>query len=527
MPDSMYELNDQFRQALLNRERAAASQMVREYGKLWQVIRVRVEELAAQYYAAAEGGVNPPASWLYEMDRLQALQNQVEGEIRKFAQYTEGAIEKGQKEAIAAAQKNAVSLIDAGLPEGVHVKFNRLPKKAFENLVGFLQDGSPLKDLLNQLPGEAGKLVADGLQTGLLLGWNPTRTANHIREALGGNLARALRIARTETLRSYREATRQTYKANNHVVKGWEWRCARNERTCAMCWAMDGSEHSFEERLNDHICGRCSMLPLMKTWQELGFNIDEVKDRQPKTGIEAFEKLSHTEQLSILGPAKFAAYKDGAFKLSDLVGERTNLRWGSMRYEKSLTEILGKEKANAYTRLALLGAARNAPGYSANDLVQVAGLGLRELTPIELAKIQEYAAHLPFSTREIVIQKEYRGINFRGEVFDKKVRSDIYHLFKRTEIEEQWKTGIDFETYFNDLKSSIADPETRIVTYKFHNERFVGFYSPNHIKSDHLGDEKLRNIYTFYSVKWNTIISGYQVSGLDAIYIPDDAVWVK
>jgi hypothetical protein len=58
-----------------------------------------------------------------------------------------------------------------------------------------------------------------------------------------------------------------------------------------------------------------------------------------------------------------------------------------MRYEKSLKEVLGEEEAKKYTRLALLGVARNAPGYSANDLIQVAGLGLRELTPQELNKV--------------------------------------------------------------------------------------------------------------------------------------------
>lgn len=90
-----------------------------------------------------------------------------------------------------------------------------------------------------------------------------------------------------------------------------------------------------------------------------------------------------------------------------------------MRYEKSLKEVLGEEKAKEYTRLALLGVARNAPGYSADDLIRLVGVGLRELTPIEITKIQEYAVHLPFSTREIIIPKEFRGINFRGEVFDK------------------------------------------------------------------------------------------------------------
>ncbi len=56
-------------------------------------------------------------------------------------------------------------------------------------------------------------------------------------------------------------------------------------------------------------------------------------------------------------PTKWSAWKDGKLTLGDLVGSRRSREWGTMRYERSLADLLGAEQAKGYTRLALLGLA--------------------------------------------------------------------------------------------------------------------------------------------------------------------------
>lgn len=358
----IYELVDKFRADLLRRERRASSTMVREYGRAWKNIQRWIDEMEVDYRRT--GGVigstpltpTEERAWFEQYNRLKTLRRQVEVELLRFAEFAEQSIVTEQRLAIEAAQAQAEKLILAGmgrLPAGMNpneatlmVGYNRLPAAAFRNLVGFLSDGTPLRDLLKELGAEGAQIVADGLMEGLTLGWGARQIAANIRAGLGENLARAMRIARTETLRPYREATHQQFNANNNIVQGWIWRSARNTRTCAMCWAMDGTEHGLDERLDDHVCGRCFQAPKCKSWKELGFDVEE-RVVEKETGIQAFERLSEEDKLKILGPAKYLAYKDGQITLKDLVGRRFSERWGSMRYEKSLKAVLG-EKAKEY-----------------------------------------------------------------------------------------------------------------------------------------------------------------------------------
>ena len=346
----LYREAEQFRRALLRREREAASELVRYYGEIWRALNQKIQALVTAYYADP----NPSQNWLYRYDRLAALRAQVEEQIRAFSRLTEDRIKAEQLYLIDQAQRHSEQLTRLGLsqaPDGFRVNFNRLAVDAITDLVGFLQTGSPLRDLLNELPGSAGQAVADGLIRGVALGLNPRAVAREIRQALGGNLVRALRIARTEQLRAYREATRRSYQANDHVIKGWIWVSARNERTCAACWAKHGSKHSLDEPMDEHPNGRCSKIPWLKTWEELGFSGIAEGSRPVESGAALFARLPAEKQIKVLGPAKYAAWKEGEFQFSDLVGQKFSKEWGWTHHERSLNDLIGVNHASKYVDL--------------------------------------------------------------------------------------------------------------------------------------------------------------------------------
>src|SRR5690606_38014624 len=120
-----------------------------------------------------------------------------------------------------AEQLTLAALGDA--PPTVRLRFTRLPSEALTDLVGTLTDGSPLRRLLDELGPDASRAARDTLVNGVILGQGPRQIAREMRQALGGNLVRALRIARTETIRPYRTATLRSYAANSDVVRGWRW----------------------------------------------------------------------------------------------------------------------------------------------------------------------------------------------------------------------------------------------------------------------------------------------------------------
>jgi SPP1 gp7 family putative phage head morphogenesis protein len=325
----IYQVTDDFRRRLLRQEREAAVEMTRAYARIWMRVKQEIDDLLAEW--ERDGGVNAGPDWVYRYNRLRKLEAQIQAELTRYTEYAEQRIETERRRAAKLGAEGALFQL------GIAGEFDRLPAGAVRQVAAaILADGSPLKILLGTLPDNGAKVVGDALIQGMALGKSVREIAGDMRVALGGNLTRALRIARTETLRAYREATRATYRKMG--VQQWEWRSARNERTCAVCWAMDGKRFSVDEPMPAHVNCRCVMLPVTDTWEALGaVGIDELTQQEP--ALERFASLRPDQQLMVLGPAKFRAYNDGVIELSDLVGWKVNPFWGKSVYERSLAEL--------------------------------------------------------------------------------------------------------------------------------------------------------------------------------------------
>ena len=244
----------------------------------------------------------------------------------------EQVITETQRAAVAAAHSEArqltqAALRDAGVTTGADVV--RLPLAAMQDLIGVLGDGSPLRGLLNRLGQQAAQDVGDALTHAVTVGRNPRRTARDIRDALGGDLNRALTIARTEQMRAYRSASLRNYQANSDILRGWQWRATPSRRTCPVCLAMDGTEHGLDDPFASHQCCRCCPVPLLRD-----------RETPPReTGAEWFANQDAATQRAMLGPGKQQLYAEGKLTLADLVGERHDPTWGKSRYQRSLREI--------------------------------------------------------------------------------------------------------------------------------------------------------------------------------------------
>lgn len=357
---AIYAAVERHRAALLRMERAAASEMVRAYGPAWRRMRARISKLVREYQAVSTPlgvagatatsalAANTPVSpaWVHEYNRLNDLMAQVEGELRKLHGAAYRSTVRSERAAIEASTRDMRELISIVGDPGISAQFNRVPVAALRDMVGTLRNGTPLRGLLDALGVEASGKIREELLTGLAMGEGPRAVARRIRGALGGDLARALRISRTEALRAYRTATNEQYKANDQIINGWRWLSAKGPRTCAACLALDGTWHPSSEVQTDHPSGRCSSIVSLR-------NRDDPSQPAPwQTGSQWLAEQSPEVQQQVLGKSGAAAYQAGAVTLEDFRGDGYSPVWGHTPRVRSLAQVVGPEEAARWADVA-------------------------------------------------------------------------------------------------------------------------------------------------------------------------------
>lgn len=346
----LQELAAQFRQSLLSQERASALRMLEAFTTIYGQLRSDLDVLLDAIEQAREDGEDVSPAWLYQEQRFRLLLEQTEREMQRFARQAQQEITRLQDVAVDQAIEQATQLIMAGFgpaPQAVVTQVSatlltRLNKGAVQELVGFLSDGSPLSTLLDRYGPASRQAVERALITGVGAGLSPRETARLFRKAVSTTLSDALRVSRTETMRAYRETNHRSYEANADIMEGWVWHANLGDpRTCLSCVAMHGTVHPLTERLDDHPNGRCAPVPRTKSWEALGF--EGIPDLRPtiESGVDWFARQSAEYQRLAMGPAKYAAFREGQVTLQDFVGRHYSSRWGSHRYERSLISIIG------------------------------------------------------------------------------------------------------------------------------------------------------------------------------------------
>jgi SPP1 gp7 family putative phage head morphogenesis protein len=318
-----------FRQQRRNRERQANLALQHAFLTARNALQAQLDGMVAWM----DANPNPPLWRVLAEARTRNLLQQADAAFTHYSREVGQTVIHEQEQTVIQAQADARHLIESSFgrpPVGVGLPFVALPQQAVSELVGTLQPTAPVRKLLDTFGPEAAQVVEDELIAGVAMGRNPRATARAISDGLGGHYDRALLISRTETLRAYRNAQQEVYKANSHLLNGWIWHASLSTRTCPACWAMHGTHHPVTETMSEHPAGRCSMIPDTKSWKELGY---DVPDNQPtiEPGVDVFNRLSAAEQQQILSPSAYKAFKAGEIELPDLVNVRTSKTWGETR----------------------------------------------------------------------------------------------------------------------------------------------------------------------------------------------------
>ena len=329
------QMSNVFRSQLLARERSAANAMVRYYGETWRRIRDQVTNLEAEVQALLDAGEDVTVGKLWRLERLQSIQQQVQDELALFVDFADPHLRAGLEHAIAAGDANARELLLAGFPPGsVSIAFDRMSREAVEALVGFAGDGTPLRNLLIQTLGPMTDQFFQSLVSGLAMGWNPRRLARTLRDDFGMGLDRALRIARTEMLRAWRTSTLAAYRKSGMVLE-WERIAAHDHRTCLACLLLDGTRYPLEREMEDHVNGRCALLPVTPSYASMGIDAPE-PDFHRELGRDWFLAQPPGLQRDMMGAGRFDLWKQGLITLDQIPHKREDPVWGDSWVPKPL-----------------------------------------------------------------------------------------------------------------------------------------------------------------------------------------------
>ena len=318
-----------YRAQLERNEDEALRRMARYWVQIEQEIQPQLDALVAEIEQLKRNGQPISPQLIYSRNRYQSMMAQIQRELDGYSQTATDLISEYQRRDFLLGLDDANAIIKAAGPDSSI--WTRVNVDAAEMVAGFAGNGAPLATLLRTDYGELGSKITDALISGVALGKGPDATARAMRDAMGFESKRWMRVARTEINRSYRLANAQQYAASGVVEK--VLRLAYKPTACFACLEMDGEECP-NGIVDDHPNGKCSSV--VKTFHG--------KMPEWQTGHEWLMEQSEADQRRIMGDGRYEMWKKDGVSPRDMVEMRDNPVWGgspSVISEKRLLKQLG------------------------------------------------------------------------------------------------------------------------------------------------------------------------------------------
>jgi hypothetical protein len=107
------------------------------------------------------------------------------------------------------------------------------------------------------------------------------------------------------------------------------------------CIALDGTLYELNEPLNEHPNGRCTMVPEVLDYADLG--LDVPRQAPPEDARDWLGRQNERVQRKILGDTRLKAWKQGEIQLNQLATVRTSKVWGDAAVIRPVKDLgLGK-----------------------------------------------------------------------------------------------------------------------------------------------------------------------------------------
>lgn len=309
---------------------ATTGRIAAAWSRAWDEMAQEWREALLELASLAENGQWPTRGQVARSVRAQAALKAASEALEHLAEVARLEVSGDLPALIVAAEQHHATLIAAQLPPG-----HRLPVVGFDaaSVAWMVERTTQQITVLHwPLTQEADAAMRSALIRGIAVGDNPrVAVADMLRRVEGvfnGGRARAENIARTEMIDSLRAAAQQKERQHLDVLKGWRWTAKLDSRVCPTCVERHGQKFALDEPgpLGHPSC-RCARTPVTRTWAELGFPGLEEPVRDAPTGMEWFYAQPGSVQRSILGPKRYAAWKNGDYPSERWSVLKPNPQW--------------------------------------------------------------------------------------------------------------------------------------------------------------------------------------------------------
>lgn len=215
-----------------------------------------------------------------------------------------------------------------------------------------LVQGAPSAEWWSRQAGDLVERFSDEVRQGVIAGETNSEIVRRIRGTRAAGYKdgvmkvtrrNAQALVRTSVQSVANAAMMMTARENDDVVKGYEAVVTFDSRTSEICiarsgltWTLDGKpighDIAFDGGPPWHFNCRTILVPLLKSWQEMGVNIRDEIPPSTRASLDGqvpedmsfnqfLEGKSKTFQNDLLGPGRAELWRDGKISLTDLLDQ--------------------------------------------------------------------------------------------------------------------------------------------------------------------------------------------------------------
>jgi SPP1 gp7 family putative phage head morphogenesis protein len=311
---------------------AQVRDLVTAWATAWSEVSLDLE-LALHHLLAAADGQCITRAMVMRTERLTRSLLVVQNRLERLTGDAGIRITADLDEIVRRADTAQAGIVASQLPSGERALIDAWSSVDGRQLQAIVRRSTQqITSRMRPLSREATAAVGRELVRGVAAGSNPNEMAARMLQRVEGRflggLPRATAIARTETLDAHRQASRESRITNRDVLAGWSWHCELSTRSCPACISMDGTVFPVDAAgPDDHVNGRCSAVPITRSWADLGISDMVEPPSALVPAVDRFAAMPEADQRSILGPARYEAWRAGDYPPSAWAQRRVNDGW--------------------------------------------------------------------------------------------------------------------------------------------------------------------------------------------------------
>lgn len=193
-------------------------------------------------------------------------------------------------------------------------------------------EGRLLNEWIDRLEEDSYLRIRDAVRMGFIEGESydqitkrviGTKALKYTDGVLALNYRQAQALVATAVSHTANTARQTFYDDNTDVIKGVQWSSTLDARTTPVCQSRDGKVYPVDSgpRPPAHMRCRSTTVPVLKSWRELGINLDEAPPgtrasmdgqvSEAETYQTWLKKKSATFQDEVLGPTRAKLFREG------------------------------------------------------------------------------------------------------------------------------------------------------------------------------------------------------------------------